>query len=66
MPNKTGMLIEYHPKLVERLARVYLDRYNSHGFDAAAHWYHLFLPTDWQEKVRDAVRQVSSTAPSST
>lgn len=45
----------YEVKYLERLAVVYLDRYEQEGFPAAKKWYDGFLNNDLREAIKPYV-----------
>ena len=54
---------KYHPRYVERLATVYLDKHRSQGYDAALLWYHNFVPYELKEAVKQRVHQLVAGLP---
>jgi hypothetical protein len=47
----------YEVKYLERLATVYLDKYEQHGFPAAKAWYDGFLNDDLREAIKPYVEK---------
>lgn len=50
LPTKSQQIISFHPKLLRRLSRVYVNRYIKDGKDVALNWAYSFLPNKWLEK----------------
>lgn len=46
---KRGLLLSFHPKLLERIGKVYAMRYRTEGKDAAQAWAYWHLPPDWMK-----------------
>lgn len=44
--------MEVHPKLVQRWATVYLDKFKEGGSVEAGVWLAFFVPPPYQEKVK--------------
>lgn len=41
-----GVLVQYHPTYINRLAHVYLDVYDTNGFKEAVEWHKNTLKDD--------------------
>lgn len=54
---------KYHPKYVQRLATVYMDKHRDFGYDVAVLWYHQFVPHDLKEAVKLQVHQLVAGLP---
>ena len=48
--------VEFHPKYINRLAAVYLEKFHKFGYDAALLWYQGFVPEEIQGSVRDVIK----------
>lgn len=46
---KPGLLLNFHPKLLERIGKVYAMRYRNEGKEAAQAWAYWHLPPKWME-----------------
>ena len=51
------MTMEYEDKYLVRLAQVYLDKYETHGFDVAKDWYDGFLTPELQRLIKPFVAE---------
>ena len=53
--------MHYEVKYLERLAKVYLDKYEKSGYAEAKKWYDEFLPADLKALIKPYVeREVAS------
>lgn len=61
MKEAMGEVLEYHDKLLERLANVYLDKYELHGYEEARKWHERHTGNDKALKrlLRDKIREVA-------
>lgn len=54
-----GQVIEFHEKFLKRLATVYLDAYDMHGYEAASEWHkrtlgeHPNLKAEVRRKIKE-------------
>ena len=56
-----GVVLRYHPMYIERLANVYLDIYEMHGYKEAGVWHGRTLGNDstLKEQVREMIKLVA-------
>ena len=54
------MLIDKHPLFLERLATVFLDKYDKEGSEAASQWFMGHLDPDHRAAVRPYIKKLVS------
>lgn len=54
------MTLEYHPKYIARLAKVYLEKHEAFGYDAAVLWWMSFIPDDLKPPVHEQIVALTS------
>ncbi len=57
------MSAKYESKYLERLAAVYLDHYNVHGYAVAKAWYKSFLTEGLQKEIKPYVEAIIAKQP---
>jgi hypothetical protein len=54
----TAMIIEQHPKMMARLAGIYIDTYKILGYDAAQEWAgRIKMPADFQTTLSGYIKK---------
>lgn len=55
-----SMVIEYHHKYLEHLARRYLSIYGKYGYDEAKKWFDEFLTKELRVRVKPIIHTVAN------